>query len=133
MNHDSLPRRAAQARYMLARAWHSKGRHAAASAGYHQALALDPDHLEAAILLGALMQGELRLDEAVKIYRQALEHNPNDARLHKQFVNVMLTQEGPGAVFRHYGLARKDSKHLNLRPEEILCCVVLRNELPRLP
>ncbi len=133
MNTASPARRAAQKRYMLARAWHSKGTMPAAIAGYREALAIDPSHLESAVLLGASLQAQLRLDEALAVYRQALEHNPNEARLHKQFVNVMLTQDGPDAVFRHYGLARKDSKYLNLHPGEIVCCTVLRNELPRLP
>jgi tetratricopeptide (TPR) repeat protein len=133
MNNDLARRRAAQARYALARAWHSKGTLAAAIAGYREALALDPGHLEAAVLLGAVMQSQLRLDEAIDIYRQALEHHPNEARLHKQLVNVMLALDGPNAVFRHYGLARKDSSYLSLRPAEILCCTVLRNELSRLP
>jgi Tfp pilus assembly protein PilF/glycosyltransferase involved in cell wall biosynthesis len=118
---------------MLARAWHSKGALSSAIAGYREALALDPSHREASLLLGALLESQLRLDEAIEIYRNALEHNPNEARFHKQFVNLMLRQEGPDAVFRHYGLARQDSKHLSPRPAEILCCTVLRNELPRLP
>jgi len=125
--------KSAQVQYMLARAWHSKGTLDAAIAGYREALAMDPAHHDAAVLLGGLMQSQVRLDEALEVYRQALEYNPNDARLHKQFVNVMLAQEGPDAVFRHYGLARKDAKHLSPRPAEVLCCTVLRNELPRLP
>ena len=75
----------------------------------------------------------MRLGEALEVYRQALEHNPDDARLHKQFVNVLLKQDGADAVFRHYRLARKDSRQLTLQPAEILCCTVLRNELARLP
>ena len=85
------------------------------------------------MLLGAILEGQRRLDQALDVYRQALEHNPNQARLHKQFVNVMLAQEGQDAVFRHYRLVRRDSKHFSLRPPEILCCTVLRNELIRLP
>ncbi|MBZ5608244.1 MAG: glycosyltransferase family 2 protein [Acidobacteriia bacterium] len=133
MQHDSLSGSSAQSRYILARAWHSKGKLAAAIAGFREALALDPGHLQAAILLGAVMQGQRRLDEAIQVYRQALEHHPNEALLHKHFVNVMLTQEGPEAVFRHYGLVRKDPRYLNPRPAEPLCCTVLRNELARLP
>jgi len=133
MTTDSRSRRSAQQRYILARGWHSKGTMPAAIAGYREALALDPSHLESAVLLGASLQGQLRLEEALEVYRQALEHNPNEARLHKQFVNVMLTLQGPDAVFRHYGLARKDSRYLSLHPGEILCCTVLRNEAPRLP
>jgi len=133
MSLDSASKRSAHAQYMLARAWHSKGTIVAAIAGYREALTLDPGHLESAILLGSLMQAQVRLDEAIEVYRQALEHNPNEARLHKQFVNVILTQEGPEAVFHHYRLARKDSRYFSLRPGEVLCCTVLRNELPRLP
>jgi tetratricopeptide (TPR) repeat protein len=118
---------------MLARAWHSKATMPAAIAGYREALVLDPGHLESAVLLGAALQAQLRLDEAIEVYRQALEHHPNEARFHKQLVNVMLTVEGPDSVFHHYLLARKDSRHLCLPQGAILCCTVLRNELPRLP
>jgi glycosyltransferase involved in cell wall biosynthesis len=132
MNNESgVP--AAQTRYLFARAWHSKGSLAAAIAGYREVLALDPAHLEAAILLGALMQAELRLEEAVRIYRQALERHPNEARLHKELVNVLMAHRGSEEAFRYYGLERKDSRRLRLRPTEILCCIALRNELPRLP
>ena len=133
MTGDSPSKRAAHAQYVLARAWHSKGTLAPAIEGYRKALALDPGNVGSAILLGAVLQGELRLDEAIQVYRLALEHSPNEARLHKQLVNVMLTQDGPEAVFRYYRLARKDSKYLSLRPGEVLCCTVLRNELVRLP
>ena len=133
MHYDALSRRSAKARYMLARAWHSTGKLAAAITGYREALSLEPGHPEAAIFLGAILQSQLRLDEAMQVYRQALEHNPNEARLHKGFVNVLLATEGPDAVFQHYRLTRKDSKYLSLRPAEILCCTVLRNEMARLP
>lgn len=130
---DSLSQCKAQHRYMLARAWHNKGTIDVAIRGYREALAIDPGHLDAAVLLGALMQTQQRLVEAAAIYRNALEHYPSDARLHKQFVNVLFLLEGPEAAFRYYGLVRKDSRYLSLRPTEILCCTVLRNELPRLP
>jgi glycosyltransferase involved in cell wall biosynthesis len=133
MDHDASARRSAQQQYVLARAWHSKGRLAAAIERYREVLSLEPGHLGAAILLGAVMESQVRLDEALQIYRQALEHNPNDARIHKQFVNVLLAQEGPDAVFRHYRLARGDTRYLNLRPAEIVCCTAVRNELLRLP
>jgi len=132
MGYDVSYGRSVQARCVLARAWHSKGRLAAAIEGYREVLSLEPGHLEAAILLGAVMQSQLRLDEALQVYRQALEFNPNDARLHKQFVNVLLAQEGTDAVFRHYRLVRRDPRYLNLRPAEIVCCTPLRDELPRL-
>jgi len=133
MNISSRSCRAAQAQYLLATAWHSKGTIPAAIAGYREVLALDPSHLEAAVLLGALLEEQMRRDEAIEVYRQGLEHHPNEARLHKQFVRVLLAHEGPDAVFRYYRLEREDTRHLSPRPTEILCCTALRNELPRLP
>jgi glycosyltransferase involved in cell wall biosynthesis len=130
---DSLSAQTAQTRFMLARAWHSRGTPAAAIAGYREVLALEPAHLEAALGLGALMHENMRLREALGVYRQALEHHPNEARLHKQLVNVLLALEGPDAVFREYALIRKDARVLSLRSPEILCCIVLRNESARLP
>ena len=133
MSRDPSTLSKSQARFALARAWHSKGVLPAAIAGYRETLALDPTHAEAAVLLGALMESQMRLEEALEIYRRALEYNPSDSRLHKHFVKVMVALDGFEAVFDHYGLARKDVRPLNLRPEEILCCLVLRNESPRLP
>ena len=133
MAHDTMSGSSAQARCVLARAWHSKGKLAAAIAGYREALALDPGHLEAAILLGAVLESQLRRNEALSVYRQALEYHPDQALLHKQLVNVLLTEEGPDAVFQHYRLARRDTRYLSLQPREILCCTVLKNERERLP
>ncbi len=124
---------AAKIRFLLARAWHSKGTLAAAIAGYREVLALDPHHAEAAVLLGALMESQMRMEEAREVYQRTLEHCPDDSRLHKQFVRVLQAQEGTEAVLHHYRLQRKDAKPLHPRPGEILGCVALRNELPRLP
>ena len=133
MSNDLSLTGAIQTRYMLARAWHAKGRIDAAITGYREVLSLDPAHLNSALLLGTLMQGQFRLEEAVHIYRSALEYYPHEERLHKAFVTVGMAHNGPDAVFAEYGLARQDSRHLDPRPSEVLCCCVIRNELARLP
>jgi glycosyltransferase involved in cell wall biosynthesis len=80
-----------------------------------------------------VLGGQLRLAEAIAIFKHALEYHPGEARLHKQLVNALLRHDGARAVFEHYELARKDARHLNPRPSEVLCCAVLRNESARLP
>jgi glycosyltransferase involved in cell wall biosynthesis len=127
--------RPTRACFLIARAWHATGAYARAIRAYRRVLALDPAHLEASLRLGALLHGH---HQAIEIYRQALVHHPQEARLHKVLVHSMLSppalkRQGQEAVFRYYELKRKDSKHLSPRPTEILCCLVLRNELPRLP
>lgn len=123
----------AQAQYMLARVWHGKGNLPLAIEGYRRVLTLDPGHLGAIALVGDLMRAQLRLGEMIAIYRAALEHHPNNAWLHKLLVNALLAQNGPESALLHYGLSRQDSKPFCPRPEEVLCCTVLRNEFPRLP
>jgi glycosyltransferase involved in cell wall biosynthesis len=74
-----------------------------------------------------------RLSEAVAIFREALEACPNEAVIHKGFVNALVAQAGMDEAFKHYELVRKDTKAIDIEPQDILCCVVARNEILRLP
>lgn len=51
----------------------------AAIAAYRQALALDPDHVDARVNLGRIRQGEGDIAGAVDLYRQALDLDPTHA------------------------------------------------------
>lgn len=55
---------------------------AAAEAAYRKALALDPDHTDAYLNLGALLCESKRCGEAVALYDEALRRFPNEALLH---------------------------------------------------
>ena len=100
---------------------------------YRQILESDPGNVEASLRLDALLEDQLLFDEAARLYRQALAYHPNEERLHKAFVNVAIGHDGVEAVFRHYALVREDSRDFTIAPTEVLCCIVLRNELARLP
>lgn len=55
---------------------------AAAEAAYRKVLALDPDHTDAYLNLGALLCESKRCGEAVALYDEALRRFPNEALLH---------------------------------------------------
>lgn len=55
---------------------------AAAEAAYRQVLALDPDHADAYLNLGALLCEGRRCREAVALYDHALRRHPGEALLH---------------------------------------------------
>ncbi|MEO6897886.1 MAG: tetratricopeptide repeat protein [Caldimonas sp.] len=55
---------------------------AAAEAAYRKVLALDPDHADAYLNLGALLCEGRRCREAVALYDQALQRHPGEALLH---------------------------------------------------
>ena len=54
----------------------------AAEAAYRKVLALDPDHADAYLNLGALLCEAKRCKEAVALYDEALERKPGEALLH---------------------------------------------------
>ena len=54
----------------------------AAEAAYRKVLALDPDHTDAYLNLGALLCESKRSGEAVALYDEALQRRPNEALLH---------------------------------------------------
>lgn len=55
---------------------------ASAEAAYRQALALDPDHADAYLNLGALLCESSRCGEAVALYDEAVRRRPDEALLH---------------------------------------------------
>ncbi|MEO8080239.1 MAG: tetratricopeptide repeat protein [Caldimonas sp.] len=55
---------------------------AAAEAAYRRALALDPDHTDAYLNLGALLCDAERCGEAVRLYDDAIRRLPGEALLH---------------------------------------------------
>ncbi|MCB9100903.1 MAG: glycosyltransferase [Anaerolineales bacterium] len=119
--------------YRLASVWQAKGNLERAITGYRQILSAQPDYVPAVLNLGNLLQTHGRLSEALTIFRQALECDPNEARFHKYFVNALIGQAGLSAAFQHYHLVRADTRSIPIHSKDILCCVVIRNERPRLP
>jgi glycosyltransferase involved in cell wall biosynthesis len=123
----------AKIQFRLANIWHQKGKIERAIAGYQKTLHLQPDHIRASLELGTLMLEQERFSEAVDIFRNAIETNPNEARFHKNLVNAFAAQENLDAAFDYYQLERIDTKPIDLKSDDLLCCVVVRNEAARLP
>jgi len=130
---DQNPNQPLDIQYRLASVWQAKGNLEHAIAGYRKILSIQPDHLAATLKLGNLMQEHGRLSEALTIFRNALEHNPNESRFHKYFVNALIGEAGLSEAFQYYQLTRRDTKSMDIYPQDILCCVVVRNEMLRLP
>ncbi|UCD29378.1 MAG: glycosyltransferase [Planctomycetota bacterium] len=132
-NKNLNPNHALDIQYRLASVWQAKGNLEHAIEGYRKILYAQPDHVPATLKLGNLMQEHGRLSEALTIFRQALEHNPNESRFHKYFVNALVGQAGSSEAFKYYQLVRYDTRSIDIYPHNILCCVVIRNEILRLP
>ncbi len=121
------------AQFRLASAWRVKGHLDRAAAGYRDILRVDPGHLPAALKLGDLLEAREELGEAETVFAKALRLHPNEATLHKRFIDVVVRGRGVDAAFAHYGLARQDARSIDLAPRGVLGCAVVRNERARLP
>ena len=120
--------------FKLAQLWQDKGKQERALAGYHRVLELEPDHMQAHVELVTLLLRLNRVPETIVAARHALDLFPNGAKLHKSFVQALVTQNGNlDEAFDYYQLTRGDDKEIEIAPCDILCCCVVRNEAVRLP
>lgn len=100
---------------------------------YQNVLKSEPAHAEALQRLERILVQKGDLAAAIAAYRQAVAHKPNDAELHKRHINLMVAEQGFEAALEQYELVRKDTKRIDISATDLLCCVVVRNERPRLP
>ena len=73
-----------------------------AEAAYRQVLALDPDHADAYLNLGALLCEGTRCDEAVALYDEALRRHPDEALLHFNRAIALEDQGRPAEALASY-------------------------------
>lgn len=117
----------------LARVWQAKGHADRAASTYREILARAPDCLPAVLAFGELTVRPENLPEIETFTRSSLLYNPTASRLHKQFINVIEQQRGLDAAYAEYGLELQSDPPANLTPDDVLCCLVARNERARLP
>jgi len=75
----------------------------AAEAAYRKVLALDPDHADAYLNLGALLCESRRWREAVALYDEALRRRPGEALLHFNRAIALEDQGRPAEAIASYG------------------------------
>ncbi|MDQ6627084.1 MAG: tetratricopeptide repeat protein [Pseudomonadota bacterium] len=73
-----------------------------AEAAYRKVLAIDPDHADAYLNLGALLCEGSRCDEAVTLYDEALRRHPGEALLHFNRAIALEDQSRPGEALASY-------------------------------
>ena len=92
---------AVDAAFSLGEALESSDRRAA-EAAYRRVLALDPDHADAYLNLGALLCESRRCDEAVALYDEALKRKPHEALLHFNRAIALEDQGHAAAALASY-------------------------------
>ncbi len=127
-----LAQRAAN-EYFMAAIWDKREQPGRAMQGYRSCLALEPGHLQARIdLLDHLVRFE-RYAEARALAEVGVAIHPNSAELHHGLITAIVALDGFEAAYARYALTRVQQDPLDVQPGDIICCVVVRNEGPRLP
>lgn len=85
--------RQAEVEFKMAIAWRQKGKFARATAGYQKAIALQPGYIPAYMELADLLETNGELEEAIAVYRRAIEHNPNELDLPNKLSRLLRKKE----------------------------------------
>jgi hypothetical protein len=133
LEENSMKSRQAMGQRAMALGWLKRGRVKQAIEGLHKAIDLDPRYLEAVLELCRILHQLRRWEDLADLCQKALQIHLATPELHKFLITALEEQGTLEDAFAHYQLVRKDQHCLNIAPGEILCCLVARNELPRLP
>lgn len=123
----------ARAQVGLAHGWLRRGRPDRALQHIHRAIELDADLEGAHVKLATILANERCWQDAVDACEAGLLRFPNQAQLHKLLIGSLTELHGHHAALTRYGLCRVDDRPIDIDPGEVLGCLVVRNEAPRLP
>ena len=124
---------AAKAQFGLAHGWARKGHLDRALRHFRAAIELDPDLEGAHLKLASVLLDQRRWHDAVDACEAGLRHFPNQAVLHKGLTTALIELHGHDAAFARHGLCRIDDRPIEIQTGEVLGCLVVRNELNRVP
>lgn len=123
----------AESLFRLAKVWERRGKPDRAIPHYDQAVALNPAYGNAYLHLGILYQALNRIGEARAVFQRGVEACPNESALHKGLIDCLTRAEGLDSAYAFYEIERAGSETIQIAPQDILCCVAVRNEAARLP
>jgi len=123
----------AESLFRLAKVWERRGNPDRAIAHYDQAVARNPAYGSAYQHLGTLLQSLNRLGEAMSVFRRGVEACPGESALHKGLIDCLTREAGLESAYAFYGIERVGLEPIQIAPQDVLCCTVVRNEAVRLP
>lgn len=129
---DQPAKRQAVGHRALALGWLKRGRVRQAILSLEKAVDLDPRFLEARLDLARIFLHLRRWDDLASLCQRGMIHHLATPELHKTLITAIEEKGSLDDAYAHYGLVRRDRRCMAIAPDEILCCLVARNERPRL-
>lgn len=130
---ETADHRQAKGHHAMALGWLKRGRFKQAILSLEKALATDPTYLEAHLELARVFLQMRRWQDLAAHCRAGFQRFLEISELHKMLMTALEEQGTLDDAYACYGLERRDGRCLAIAPDEILCCLVARDERPRLP
>jgi len=125
--------RQAKGHYGMALGWLKRGRVKQAILGLEKALEVDPTYLEVYLELARIYLQQRRWCDLNALCQRGLRYFLEIPELHKLMITALEEHGSLDDAYNCYDLNRRDARCLDIGPDEILCCVTVRNERARLP
>lgn len=132
---DRIPvsEEAARAQFGLAHGWLRRNRRDRAAHHFREAIALDPGLEGAHLRLTQILCVDRCWEDTIAACEVGLRNFPNQASLHKRLITATSEAHGHAAACDRYGLQRVDARSMTIDAGDVLGCLVVRNEIDRLP
>ena len=123
----------AQGHHTMALGWLKRGRVKQAILSLNKAIDEDPLYLDAFLELGRILLHLRRWRDLAAVCRRGLRNHIEVPELHKMMITAIAEHSSLDEAYDVYELRRRDQRCINVQPNELLCCIVGRDEFPRLP
>ena len=130
-DHEALFK--AHAPYLIGCRLVAAGQHERGIPLLRQAITHNPSFSQGYVDLSAALHATSHWTEAIDICEQGIAVDEMFTRLHKQLIQSLIAKQGIKGALDYFQLQRRDPRPLQIEPDEILCCLVARNEAARLP
>ncbi len=125
--------RRAQGHRGMALGWWKRGRAVQAILGLRKAIETDPTCVDTYIDLARIFLQLRRWNDLADICRAGLRYFLEVGALHKLLITALEERDSWEAACANYGLQSASRGRVAIEDGDILCCLALRNERPRLP
>lgn len=125
--------RRARGHHAIGLGWIKRDRVQNALDSFHRAVEIDPMYVDPYLEIGRIYLQLSRWNDLLAHCRLWLETLSPISQIHKMLITAYEQLDSLDAAFAHYELERIDGRDSMLGADDILCCVTLRNEQPRLP
>jgi tetratricopeptide (TPR) repeat protein len=125
--------RRARGHHAMGLGWVKRDRLLNALESFHRAIDIDPSYIDPYLEIGRIYLQLSRWNDLLSHCHAWLQRFSPVSQIHKMRITACEALHSLDAAYELYDLRRVDQHDSMLVADDILCCVTVRNEVPRLP